>query len=250
MPGWVGSDEDPAVGETGVGPGMISLVGERKFLTGFCPYLTGHHHVATRLWVLSIPNRRVAAISRPSLIEVGMRAVGELMEAGSIRIDDMDGGLPFRNIGIVFQSAEEDEHVVGLRPRGLEVVVTSGERFALGLTVGVDVDFAVHVIRTSIGFIPDCGSVSGDMGEDPDERGSSVGHLRIDTAFLFPELADQGLLFGFETGHDLVDVGLVAVSVVAFGKRIFIDTSEKLGLVGSLGGGPSWHLLLKLLRGR
>ena len=116
-------------------------------------------------------------------------------DAGSIRIDDMDGSFPFRDIGVVLHPTKKDEHVAGLRPRGLEVVVTSGERFALGLTVGVDVDFAVHVIRASIGFIPDCGSASGDMGEDPDERGSSVGHLGIDTAFLFPEFADQGLLF-------------------------------------------------------
>ena len=59
--------------------------------------------------------------------------------------------------------------------------------------------------------------LSRDVGENPDERGSRVGHVRIDAAFFSPELADPLALFGFEAGHDLVDVGLVAASVVALG---------------------------------
>ncbi len=61
------------------------------------------------------------------------------------------------------------------------------------------------------------------MGENPDERGSRVGHVRIEAAFFFPELADPNTLFGFETSHDAVDVRLVAVSLIALGKGILVD---------------------------
>ena len=93
---------------------MMSIVGEREFLTGFCTHLAGHHHVATVLWVLSIPNRSIAAVACPGLIEVRVRAVGQLMQPGSICMDDVDSRLPFRDIGIVLHPAKEDEHVTGL----------------------------------------------------------------------------------------------------------------------------------------
>ena len=99
-------------------------------------------------------------------------------------------------------------------------MVSSGKRFALWLTIGVDVDFAVHVVRASVGGILAGWHVfctSGDVGEDPDERRSRIGHVGIEAALFFPKLADPGALFGFEAGHDLVDVRLVAASVVAFG---------------------------------
>lgn len=65
------------------------------------------------------------------------------------------------------------------------------------------------------------------MDEDPDERGSRVGHVRIEAALFFPELADPRPLLGFETGHDAVDVRLVAASVDALGKRILVDAGEE-----------------------
>ena len=66
------------------------------------------------------------------------------------------------------------------------------------------------------------------MGENSDERGSRVGHVGIEAALFFPELADPSTLFGFEVGHDLVDVGLVAISVIALGDRVLVDAGEEL----------------------
>ena len=92
---------------------------------------------------------------------------------------------------------------------------------------------------------------SSDVGENPDEGGSRVGHVRIDAAFFFPELADPRALLGFEAGHYPVDVGLVAASLVVFGKRILVDAGEKLpGIgIGGSGGGLIRSTFLRLLRG-
>ena len=68
----------------------------------------------------------------------------------------------------------------------------------------------------------------GDVSENPHERGSRIGHVRIEAAFFFPKLADPGALLGFEPGHDAIDVRLVVVSVIAFGKRILVDACEEL----------------------
>ena len=94
-------------------------------------------------------------------------------------------------------------------------------------------------------------STASDVGENLDERGSRIGHVRIEAAFFFPELADPGTLFGFEPGHDAIDVRLVAASVIAFGKRILVDASEELrGIgVGCSGGGPIRCIFLRLFRG-
>ena len=80
------------------------------------------------------------------------------MQPGSIYMDDMKGRLPFRDIGIVLHPAKEGQDVAGLRPGWLEVVASSGERFALWLTICVDVDFAVNAIRASIGGVPVVGN--------------------------------------------------------------------------------------------
>ena len=74
--------------------------------------------------------------------------------------------------------------------------------------------------------------VSGDVGEDFDEGGSRIGHVRIEAALFFPELADPGTLFGFETGHDAVDVRLVAASLIPVGKGGLVNAGEELRCIG------------------
>ena len=93
--------------------------------------------------------------------------------------------------------------------------------------------------------------VTGDVGENPDKRGSRVGHVRIEATLSFPELADPGTLLGFESGHDLVDVRLVAASVIIFGDGVLVDAGDELrGIdVGCSGGGPISCMFLRLLRG-
>ena len=88
------------------------------------------------------------------------------------------------------------------------------------------------------------------MGENSDERGSRVGHVGIEAALFFPESADPGALFGFEPGHDLVHVSLVAASVIALGDRVLVDAGEELcGIgVGCSGGRPLQFVCLGLLR--
>ena len=88
------------------------------------------------------------------------------------------------------------------------------------------------------------------MSEDFDERGSRIGHVGTEAALVFPEFADPGELFGLETGHDLVDVRLVAASVVALGKVILVDAGEELRGIG-LGCSGGWSIgfiFLGLLR--
>ena len=77
-------------------------------------------------------------------------------------------------------------------------------------------------------FLRCVSSTFGDVSENPDERSSRVGHVGIEVAFLFPQLSDPRALFGFEPGHDAVDVGLVVVSVIAFGKWVLVDAREEV----------------------
>lgn len=135
--------------KTRVSPGMMPLTGEGNFVARLCTHLAGHHHVATRLWFLSIPNRRICPVASPSLIEVCVGAVGQLMQPGSIGMNDVYCGFPFRDIRIVLQPTEKDQHVASLRPGRFEVIVSSSQWFVLWLTIGVHVDFTIHVIRAS-----------------------------------------------------------------------------------------------------
>ena len=70
------------------------------------------------------------------------------------------------------------------------------------------------------------------MGKDFYIGGSPIGHARIEAKLLFPELADPGSLFGFESGHGLVDVRLVATSIITLRKRIPVDAGEELSGIG------------------
>jgi hypothetical protein len=69
---------------------------------------------------------------------------------------------------------------------------------------------------------------SDDVSEDFDERGSRIGHVWIEAAFFFPELADPRALLGFESAHDSIDVLLVAASLVTLRKRVLVDASEEV----------------------
>ena len=129
----------------------MSCAGESDFFSWFSTYLAGHHHVPTRLWSLSIPDRCICPVAGPGLIKVRMGTVGQLMQPGSIGMNDVYCSFPFRDIRIVFQPPKKDQHVSRLRPRRLEVVVSSSQWLILWLTIGVHVDFAIHVIRTSTG---------------------------------------------------------------------------------------------------
>ena len=89
------------------------------------------------------------------------------------------------------------------------------------------------------------------MCKNSNEGGTRVWHVRIEPALFFPELADPGTRFGFETGHDLVHVSLVAACEIALGDGVLVDASEKLrGIgVGCSGDRPLRSVSPGLLRG-
>ena len=68
-----------------------------------------------------------------------------------------------------------------------------------------------------------CPLFFGDVGDNFDEGGPGVRHVRIEASLFFPELADPGALVGVESAHYSVDVLLVAASSVAFRKGVPAD---------------------------
>ena len=87
---------------------------------------------------------------------------------------------------------------------------------------------SIYSVRVSFFNVFGLSLTSGNISENFDERGSPIGHVWIENAFFFPEFNDTGTLFGFETGHDLVNVGLVAASLVVVWKGIFVDASQEV----------------------
>ena len=60
------------------------------------------------------------------------------------------------------------------------------------------------------------------MSKNFNEGGSRVWHIRIEPAFFFPELADTGTLFGFKTGNNAIDIGLMSASIITDWKVILV----------------------------
>jgi hypothetical protein len=52
-----------------------------------------------------------------------VRAVGQLVEACVIHIDDTDRGLPVAHDRVILESTKEDEYNAGFRPGRFEVLV-------------------------------------------------------------------------------------------------------------------------------
>jgi len=140
--------KNSAVFEAGVRPRVVAFVGQRDLLTGFIAHLARHHVEAARLRVLPVPDGRVGSVTSPGLIEIRVRAVGQFVEARTVNIDNTYRGFPIGHDRIILQSAEEDEHVAGLRPGRFEVRVPGCERLTFRRAESVDVDFAVNEIRS------------------------------------------------------------------------------------------------------
>mgnify|MGYP007000416631 CR=1 len=77
-----------------------------------------------------------------------------------------------------------------------------------------------------------------------------VGHVRVEAALFFPELADPGTLFGFNTCHNAIDIRLMSASMITVWKVILIYTGEELpdNVDGYSGGRPLRFVSSGLLR--
>ena len=115
----------------------------------------GHHLVTTTGGNPAVPDRCVGAVAGPCLVEIGMRAVGQLLKASAVDIDGADGRLPFAHIRITFHPTEKHQLVSGLRPRRLEVPMPGGDRLSFRCAENVDVDFSILVVGGPITFIGD-----------------------------------------------------------------------------------------------
>ena len=129
---------------------MITLIRQGDLLARLSADFAGHDLVTVFLRLLSIPDRRVGSVPHSSLIQVGVRPVGELMKTGAVHVDDADGGLPVANVFVIHEPPKEDQHVVRLRPRWLEIPVSRCKRFFFGSAENVYVDFTVLVVRRAV----------------------------------------------------------------------------------------------------
>ncbi len=134
-------------------PCVITLIRQGDLLTRLSADFARHHLVAARLWMLTVPDWRVGSISRPRLIKIYVRPVGDLMKTCAVHVDDADGGLPVADVLVVHEPAKENQHVARLRPRWFEIPVTRCKRFVFGSAEHVDVDFAVLVVRRAVTFL-------------------------------------------------------------------------------------------------
>ena len=136
-------NQNPPVSHTGVCPRVVSLVGKSDFLAGLPADLSRHDVVATAIWIFSIPDGSVRAVTSPSLVEVGVLGIRNLMKPRTIGVDDTDRCLPHADLRMIFDTPEEDEFVPRFGPRWLEVPMTGRERFAFGCTEDVDMNLAI-----------------------------------------------------------------------------------------------------------
>ena len=146
-------NQNPPVGHTGVCPRVVSLVGKTDLLAGLPADLSRHDVVAAAIWIFSIPDRRVRAVTSPSLVEVGVLGIRNLMKPCSIGVDDTDRCLPHSDLRMIFDTPKEDQFVIRLGPGWLEVPMTGRERFAFGCTEDVDMNLAILEVSRSVAFI-------------------------------------------------------------------------------------------------
>ena len=122
---------------------MVSLVGKSDLLAGLPANLSRHDVVAAAIWIFSIPDRRVRAVTSPSLVEVGVLGIRNLVKPRSIGIDDTDRCFPHAHLRMIFDTPKEDQFVSRLGPGWLEVPMTGCERFAFGGSKDIDVNLAI-----------------------------------------------------------------------------------------------------------
>jgi len=143
-------DQNPPVGHAGVCPSMSTLVGKSNFLARFSSDLSCHDVVAAAIGIFSIPDGGVCAITSPSLVEVGVLGISNLMKPRSVGVDDADRCLPHTDLRMVLDTPEEYKFVPRLRPRWLEVPMAGRERFAFGCAEDVDMNLAVLEVSGSV----------------------------------------------------------------------------------------------------
>lgn len=146
-------NQNPPVGHTGVCPRVVSLVGKSDLLAGLSADLSRHDVVAAASRILSIPNRRVRAVTSPGLVEVGVLGICNLMKPRSIGVDDTDRCLPHADLRMIFDAPEEDEFVPRFGPRWLKVPMAGRERFAFEGSKDIDVNLAILEVSRSVAFI-------------------------------------------------------------------------------------------------
>ena len=146
-------NQNPPVSHTGVRPRVVSLVGKGDLLARLPADLSRHDVVATAIWIFSIPDGSVRAVTSPSLVEVGVLGISNLVKPRSIGVDDTDRCLPHPDLRMIFNAPKEDQFVIRLGPGWLEVPITGCERFAFGGSEHVDVDFPVLEVSRSVAFI-------------------------------------------------------------------------------------------------
>ena len=136
-------DQNPPIRQASVGPSVRSLAGKGNFLPGLSSDLPNHDVVSPTLRVFSVPDRSVFAVPGPSLVEVGLRGIGDLMKTRTVCIDDADRSFPHADLRVILDAPEKNQFVSRLGPGRLEIPMSGGERLALGLTEDGDVDFPV-----------------------------------------------------------------------------------------------------------
>ena len=147
-------DQNPAVGHAGVCSSVYSLVGKSDFLARFSSDLSRHDVVAPAIGILSVPDGGVRAVTSPSLVEVGVLGIRNLMKPRTIGVDDTDRCLPHADLRMIFDAPKEDEFVPRFGPRWLEVPMAGRERFAFGCTEDVDMNLAVLEVSGSVTLFP------------------------------------------------------------------------------------------------
>ena len=133
---------------------MSTLVGKSDFLARFPSDLSCHDVVAPAIWIFSIPDGGVRAVTSPSLVEVGLRGISNLMKPRSVRVDDADRCLPQTDLGMILDTPKEDKFVPRFGPRWLEVPMAGRERFAFGCAEDVDMNLAVLEVSGSVTLFP------------------------------------------------------------------------------------------------
>jgi len=140
------ADEDSAIFETAESPGIELLRSEGDFLAGFCSNFAGEYPISLATGSATVPDWGITSVAGPGLVEVGMSSVCELMKLSAICIDDTDCGFPITDLFCIHKASEEDELVVGLRPRWFKIPVAMSDWFDFGSAKDVYVDLAVFII--------------------------------------------------------------------------------------------------------
>ena len=147
-------NQNPSINHAGVCPSMSALIGKSYFLARFPSDLSCHDVVASAIGILSVPDGGVRAITSPSLVEVGVLGIRNLMKPRSVGVNDTDRRLPHTDLRMIFDAPKEDEFVPRFGPRWLEVPMAGRERFAFGCTEDVDVNLAVLEVSGSVTLFP------------------------------------------------------------------------------------------------